>query len=132
MRSRSLEHPPQPLQREQRQHQDHEEKGVLEDAPGDAQILALAGKHVKQHERAERHGNCQADDADDQHSGRLAQQSGNAGRDILGALEAHRLQCRRLGKQRAQQAVVQCVPGLVGAEGAEQRLSEQIQVADRV
>src|SRR5215510_10508247 len=62
----------------------------------------------------------------------LGSETNHACRRLLRALEHHLLQRAGLGEQRAQQLVVEGVPGLVRAIGAKQRPAQQVQVADRV
>ena len=51
---------------------------------------------------------------------------------LLGALEHNLFRGRRIPQQRAQQRVVQAVPGLVTAEFADEAVAEQIQITDRI
>src|SRR5690606_12559765 len=69
---------------------------------------------------------------DGEHSTVLRGESGNAGRSIFLPLEDHDLEGRRIGESSTQQAVIQCMSGLVGGERPEQRTAEEIQIADRV
>lgn len=60
------------LPREQQEEECQDENGVLEDPPGEAQPLALAGQYPGQHAHRERSRDREADDSyDDEHLGKL-------------------------------------------------------------
>jgi hypothetical protein len=121
------------LSRKQKQNESQAENRVLEDLPGEAQPLAIAGESPREHRDAERDHDRKAEDPqDDDHLGILGREAHHARGSFLGPLEYHQLQRGGVGKRGAQQAVVERMAGLVRGERTEQGIAEQVKVADRI
>lgn len=93
---------PQALPEDQQQHENEEEKGILEDAPGVSEVAPLPADEVQEHADPQRPRNEQPEDAGEEHLDRQAHQACDARRRLLGLLEARHLPGGRLGDQGAQ------------------------------